>query len=302
MLTLHELAHASVALLAGIPVIRFSFGFGPGYTIQHVPLLGELHFGIIPLGAYVQIAESDVGKMSLGVIIMFCLAGVAANFCTALALSLRRNQNNARAVIDTCLQAIAGPEPIWDGDMPSLRWWEKWSLIGVWKIAADSDRTFREKLVWLSLILAQLNLIPIPILDGGKAVMIAVATLFPFISNFDFYIVIAVIILLYFKFMSVAGERLQKRIAARAELLAEKLDDLTMRINATKTATACVTSHGVQLNEAELENIVGIFYELEVDRKIADEANIPVVVAIANQRLNEYLRSIGKLPNINPPT
>lgn len=285
VVTVHEAAHAATAIFAGVTVKRFSFGFGPGFSIPDIPLVNELHFGIIPLGAYVEVDGNEISKMSLLVVIVFCLAGVLANFFTALFLSLPGSKNKIGIITETCLRTIGGPKPLWDGPL-NLRWWEKWSPIGIWKVAVNSNRTFHEKLIWLSLLLAQINLMPLYILDGGKAVSFILLTVMPTLDFWAFAIMMGFIFMFYLDLIGAVSQILQKRDMARVK---------TNTISITATVDF-IRHHKLQLTGEEQEHIEEIFYRLRFDMDRTDDKNIPIVVAIANQRLNEYLRSINKLP------
>src|ERR1043165_2368929 len=91
LIVLHELGHLLAAKWMGIPIARFSVGFGSklwGFKIGET----EYWFSLIPCGGYVMPAMKDeeaFDKISLRRRILFSLAGPAANILGAfLCLSL----------------------------------------------------------------------------------------------------------------------------------------------------------------------------------------------------------------------
>ncbi|HXE18322.1 MAG TPA: site-2 protease family protein, partial [Castellaniella sp.] len=57
LVTFHEWGHYSVARLCGVPIVRFSVGFGP-VLLRHVDRHGtEWALSAIPLGGYVKMLD-----------------------------------------------------------------------------------------------------------------------------------------------------------------------------------------------------------------------------------------------------
>src|SRR6185369_2329936 len=112
IITLHELGHFLAAKRMGIPIARFSVGFGPklwGFKI------GETDFWLsaIPCGGYVMPALQDdeaFEKVPLTRRIVFSLGGPAANLlgaflCLSL-LNIIRSGFSINSVIFLPLQQI----------------------------------------------------------------------------------------------------------------------------------------------------------------------------------------------------
>jgi regulator of sigma E protease len=183
IITLHELGHLLAAKRAGIPIARFSVGFGPklwGFKI------GETEYWIcmIPCGGYVLPAVANVEtfqQIPLRRHILFALGGPAANIVGAfLGLSLMnavRSGFSMDAIFYHPVEQICGMAAQIFSAVPSL-FRQPDQLSGVVGIVATGGvwvgLNFARLLqfwVLLNLNVAIFNLIPLLPLDGGKILM-----------------------------------------------------------------------------------------------------------------------------------
>lgn len=189
LILVHEVGHLAAARLMGIPVSGFSVGLGPrlwrwrwGWT--------EYSLRALPLGGFVVPAaseESEFRAIPWRRRLVFFLGGPLANLAMAIPLfaalnGLRRGfsfYNVAVApfgqVIAACLRFLKLlPEVFSD---PA-------SLSGVVGMVVEGGRFVRagmaiEFAISLSISLAVLNLLPIPVLDGGQILMSSLEEVFP---------------------------------------------------------------------------------------------------------------------------
>lgn len=166
---LHELGHFLAAKLLGAPVPVFSIGFGPA-LFRHQWRETEYRLSVIPLGGYVIFGEeADPAAISASAKIFIYAAGPLANFLTALAiyqdLPFLLSQMGGLVVVvgqlltmQIGLDSLVGP-------------------LGLVQAAGDPAALgFASHLAFiafLSVNLGVLNLLPLPILDGGQILIAA---------------------------------------------------------------------------------------------------------------------------------
>ncbi|MEZ4658114.1 MAG: site-2 protease family protein [Caldilineaceae bacterium] len=191
LIFLHELGHLVAAKWCGIPIARFSVGFGRRlWSIQ----IGETEYCVsaLPLGGYVlpAIDEADFQQLSVHHQVLFALGGPLVNFATALvslailftsigglsldlALLQPLKQTGALA-----MQILYIPPGLF-GQMNELR-----GIVGIVATGGDYVDASLWRLLELSFLLnvnlAVFNLLPILPLDGGRIVMaLFAADLYP---------------------------------------------------------------------------------------------------------------------------
>lgn len=191
LILIHELGHLLAARWVGIPVSRFSIGFGPklwGFRRGGT----EYWLSAVPLGGYVLLEVEDERayfRIPPRKRLAFALGGPAANLLLPVALlamaAVLRGDVSLHAVfvapvVQTwemtvglvCLipQLFANPEGV-SGVLGIV-------VQGGRIVGTDFSRAV-QLAVLLSVNLGVLNLLPIPVLDGGKIIMLLMEKLHP---------------------------------------------------------------------------------------------------------------------------
>jgi len=167
---LHELGHFLAAKALGVPAPLFSIGFGPklfGFQWKDT----EYRLSAIPLGGYVLFGRGENFEVTGAIerIIIFA-AGPLANFLTALAIyqSVPEFGEKFSAVIGVVGQLFTGQIGVNQLSGP----------LGIMNVAGKVAETglgpLMQFIAFLSINLGVLNLLPLPILDGGQ-ILIAMA-------------------------------------------------------------------------------------------------------------------------------
>lgn len=159
LVAVHEAGHYAASRLAGLPVAAFSIGFGPKLWARH-RWGTEFAVRAVPLGGFVQPAEPENFPLRpLGHRLLFFLGGPLANLLVALPLLVvahGRAGDEAVRHLPTGLSAQ--------------------TLQGVVGVLVEGGSLLEagyllEVTIVLSLSLALLNLLPVPVLDGGQILL-----------------------------------------------------------------------------------------------------------------------------------
>ena len=188
LILIHEAGHLAAAKWTGIPVESFAVGFGPKVWARRWRST-EYSLRAFPLGGFVLPAaqEEEFRAIPLRKRLVFFISGPLANLAAALPLFalLYAGARGVsfygvfvapfRLLAAACWQLLSF--------LPSLLTHPK-SLTGVVGIVVEggpvvhSGRTL-ELAISLTVSLAVLNLLPIPILDGGQILLGTLEEIFP---------------------------------------------------------------------------------------------------------------------------
>jgi regulator of sigma E protease len=189
LILIHEAGHLAAAKGVGIPVASFSVGFGPQLWSRQWRGT-EYSLRALPLGGFVLPAVADPDEFRafpLGRRVLYFLGGPLANLAVALpvlaVLYGSRYGVSLYGVLIFPFVLVAG----WCWQiLTSLAGMlaRPDALSGVVGIVAAGNHqavtgTFVEFALSLSVSLAVLNLLPIPVLDGGQILMGCLEELFP---------------------------------------------------------------------------------------------------------------------------
>ena len=189
LILIHELGHLAAARLVGIPVAGFSVGLGPKVWSWH---RGWTEYSIraLPLGGYVLPAITDADEfraIALKRRLVYFLGGPLANLLAALIACAVMNVMTRgfsfqglliapfEQVAVTCWQ-VQTSLPDMFNHPEQMKGVIGIVVIGGQAAAAGMIVPFG---IFLSVSLAVLNLLPIPLLDGGQIVMSCLEDLFP---------------------------------------------------------------------------------------------------------------------------
>ncbi|MBI2826559.1 MAG: site-2 protease family protein [Planctomycetia bacterium] len=191
LILIHELGHLVAAWIAGIPVARFSIGFGPKLWGKKI---GRTEYWIapVPLGGYVLPAienEEDYFRLPVAGRILFALGGPVANLLLPVVLYAAMNAAVDGATLSglfvkpwiqtaniTATLLASLPRAFSHPDQLS-------GMVGIVAIGGEFAQAGALGLarfaIIISLNLAILNLLPLPPLDGGKIVLSLLEKLHP---------------------------------------------------------------------------------------------------------------------------
>lgn len=189
LILIHELGHLAAARLVGIPVAGFSVGLGPkvwsrrwGWT--------EYSIRALPLGGYVLPAVTDPDDfraIALKKRLVYFLGGPLANLLTALILCSGMNVAAHglsfygiliapfEQIAAACWQVLVSLPAMFNHPEQMM------GTIGIVVVGAQVTAAglVVPFAISLSVSLAVLNLLPIPVLDGGQIVMSCLEDVFP---------------------------------------------------------------------------------------------------------------------------
>lgn len=188
LILIHEAGHLCAARLAGIPVAGFSVGFGPKVWKRR---WGQVEYCLraLPLGGFVTPAVDDyeLSAIPLARRIAFYAGGPLANLAAALpvfaiANGMAHGWSFYQLVIAPFGQVAAA---CWQlvTVLPGLFSQPK-DLGGPLRIVIEGGRAVQVGMalavaISLDISLAVLNLLPIPMLDGGQITMAILERIFP---------------------------------------------------------------------------------------------------------------------------
>lgn len=212
LIVFHELGHWLAARILGMKTLVFSIGFGGKQSSIHLGRFWDTDFrlGWAPLGGFVVIPESadeEAGRLVLAEYgldpstyknqpvwkkLTVMAAGPAANLLLAYIIyvlllwhyrGLTLPAAGITAVSTTgdalanVIQGIGmmlhlvGTDPALPPDAANLH-----GIVGIFQVvqnaAGDSLKTYAQVLAFLSINLSVLNMIPLPMLDGGQIAML----------------------------------------------------------------------------------------------------------------------------------
>jgi regulator of sigma E protease len=189
LIVIHELGHLIAARLVGIPVAGFSVGFGPKLWARR---WGQVEYALraLPLGGFVAQAitdEEELRAIPLRKRLAFYLGGPLANLVATLPLfavlnGTTRGLSFQQLVVAPFFQVAAACWHLLEV-LPKI-FVSPESLSGVVGIVVEGGRLARTGMaldiaISLSISLAVLNLLPIPVLDGGQITMACLEKAFP---------------------------------------------------------------------------------------------------------------------------
>ena len=208
LILIHELGHFVMARRMGIPVSRFSIGYGPKlWSFRHGET--EYRLSVVPLGGYVLPdikSEDELYQIPIHKRIVFTSGGIVANILLVILLL---------AVLNTVVSGFSLSGIFVN---PFVQTWRQFSqmamaipsifshpdeMSGIVGIVAQGSGFIGMNpiriisfAILISLNLAIFNLLPFPPLDGGKLLLYALERINPRFTKLQLPLAIAGFILL----------------------------------------------------------------------------------------------------------
>ncbi|MES1242155.1 MAG: site-2 protease family protein [Acidobacteriota bacterium] len=188
LILIHELGHLAAAKWVGIPVDSFSVGFGPKLWKRRY---GQVEYSLraLPLGGFVAPAgdEEEFRAIPLYKRLVFFLGGPLANLLATLpilaAIQVLGHGLSAYNLLVAPLEQLLGACFQLVGMLPGL-FMKPESLSGVVGIVLQGGQMAKAGMILdfglsLSISVGVLNLLPIPVLDGGQITLSCLEAMFP---------------------------------------------------------------------------------------------------------------------------
>jgi regulator of sigma E protease len=184
LILIHELGHFLTAVKLGVPMERFSLGFGPKLISRRWRGV-EFRLSMIPFGGYVlpKVKEiDDFYAIPTGKRILFSIGGPLANFITAylvlLGINIYRTGLTGGILFTPLIQMISMTIGIFASYGMLIQ--EPSAVSGAVGMVSQGGQFVGSSFVnllifttFLSINLGLFNLLPIPALDGGKILFAA---------------------------------------------------------------------------------------------------------------------------------
>jgi len=205
IIIIHEFGHFLAAKWCGLEVSVFSLGFGPA-LFKIFFYNTSFQISLIPLGGYVSFDPVAFSLISYVKQVVIVLAGIFANIVFAYMLILFCYKDKKAHSFFTFFYVLSHIQEL--SSKTFLKGNENKAFVGPFGIMYGISESYKEDLCTyflslslLSLNLALFNVLPLPLLDGGKFVQITVDALFGpqpglvifLISLFLFFILMTII-------------------------------------------------------------------------------------------------------------
>ncbi len=168
IIIVHELGHFLAAHFFNVPTPTFSIGFGP--ALIKIPFASTLfQISLLPIGGYVEIDQTILAQQTYAAKMIITLAGIVFNviFSVIIVAYYTINKEKNSNAIQSCLEYISEhtkqSRSGFIGPIGLI------NLIG--KSFMYNKHIFMLILSVISLNIGLFNLLPLPFLDGGKALM-----------------------------------------------------------------------------------------------------------------------------------